>query len=264
MNRRVSFLWAWIVAVALVVPLARTGWTQAVQFDASRPATLTLAACSAVMEWRAVRGGVSLAPVHLPSNGWSLAVALDGLDGRSVDFSAEGVASPLHASGSADPVAYAFAVVRCQAPADLATLLDAPSPVRFAPTAWPDDPQLLDTSPLGGSADYAVNGVPTDVFTGADGFQLIEVAWDMPVLLEQIFVGNTPATPAWNRAWPGEIAELIVLPFVPDAEGRNALRFYAARKWGVPVTACGAGAVDTLLGLGVSPGTLFATLIKVR
>ncbi len=33
MNRRVSFRWAWIVAVALVVPFARTGWTQAVGAD---------------------------------------------------------------------------------------------------------------------------------------------------------------------------------------------------------------------------------------
>ena len=235
------------------------------QFDAAHAASLSLGASNTVAQWRSRAGDAILAPLHGPSNGWSHAAARDLETGRGrVDFAVPGVASPLQPANATGAVAYAFAVVRCAAPADFATLFDAPCSARFDATAWPGDPWTLSTVQLDAEAAYAVNGVATNAFAGSTGHQLIEVFWSVPVALDALYVGGAAATPAWSRAWPGELAELVFLAAHPDAAERDALWFYANRKWGVPVAASGAGVAETLRDLGVLPGPLFASIVTVR
>jgi hypothetical protein len=61
-----------------------------------------------------------------------------------------------------------------------------------------------------------------------------------------------------------ELAELIFLGSTPSSAEREALGYYAARKWGAPVDASGANARETLDGMGVSHGTLFTLILIIR
>jgi hypothetical protein len=251
-----------VFGIASATPTARS---ETFQFDAAHAASLTVGTSNVVSEWRARNGSAVLAPVQGASNGWCHAVARAlPANKRSVDLGAEGVASPFHAAGATGTVAYAFAVVRCEAPADFSTLLDAPCSARFQPVAWPDEPWVLSTSQLTNAAAYAVNGAATNVFAGTSGLQLVEVFWNAPVAMGGLYVGGAAASPAWNRTWDGELAELVFLAATPTAPERDALWSYAALKWGVPVAAAGSDVAETLRSLGVSPGSLYASIVLVR
>ena len=263
MHRRPSICSACLAGLLALASTAVRAKT--FQFDASHVPSVTLGASNTVSQWRSRVGNALLAPLHGPSNGWTRAVAQNLASGRGrIDFAVAGVASPLHAPDATGIVFYAFAVVRCEAAADLATLLDAPCSARFDPVAWPGDPWTLSTAQLDAEAAYAVNGVATNTFAGASGHQLVEVFWSAPVALDALYFGGAAASPAWNRAWSGELAELILLAAHPTAAERDALWFYANRKWGVPVAATGSGVADTLRSLGVLPGPLFASIVIVR
>jgi hypothetical protein len=206
-----------------------------------------------------------LAPVQGASNGWCHAVARAlPANRRSVDLGVEGVASPFQAAGATGTVSYAFAVVRCEAPADFSTLLDAPCSARFEPVAWLDEPWAFSKSQITNTAAYAVNGAATNVFAGTSGLQLVEVFWNAPVAMGGLNVGGAAASPAWNRTWNGELAEILFLAATPTAPERDALWSYAALKWGVPVAATGSDVAETLRSLGVSAGSLYASIVLVR
>jgi hypothetical protein len=253
-----------LLAVAAAAA-ALAGRAETFQFDAAHAASLTVGTSNVVTEWRARRGSAVLAPVQGASNGWCHAVARAlPANRRSVDLGVEGVASPFQAAGATATVSYAFVVVRCEAPADFSTLLDAPCSARFQPVAWPDEPWVLSTSQLTNTAAYAVNGAATNVFAGTSGFQLVEAFWPAPVAMGGLYVGGAAASPAWNRTWDGELADLVFLAATPTAGERDALWSYAALKWGVPVAATGTDVAETLRSLGVSPGSLYASIVLVK
>jgi len=195
MSRKRKLPFAYCVASLALAAMLSSVRAQTVQYDADHPASLTVGVSSSVSEWRARGGGSPLEPTQGESNGWSRAVALALPSGRrSVDFGVAGVASPFHAAGATGTVTYAFAVVRCEAPADLSTLFDTSCSVRFEPVVWPGEPWAFSTSQLASTAAYAVNGASTNVFAGASGFQLVEVFWSVPTAMERC--GASASCPA--------------------------------------------------------------------
>lgn len=238
---------------------------QTFQFDAAHGESLTLGPSGVVSEWRARAGAAALTPAQGSSNGWCHAVARTLSPGRrTLDLAVEGAASPFRAAGATGGVSYAFAVVRCEAPADPATLFDAPCSARLEPAPWPGDPWAFSAAQLAETAAYAVNGTATNAFAGSAGFQLVEVFWTAPAPLEALYVGGSPASPLWDRTWKGELAELVLLAAPPAPAERAALWSYAALKWGAPAPSGATGVRQTLDALGVSTGSLFASLVLVR
>ena len=249
----------------LIVVLVVTASGDALQFDAGRSATLSLEADNRVAEWCSVSGNAKLVPVQGTSNGWAHAVLKIGPDGkRSVDFGTVEPASPLHVTNADFAACYAFVIVRCEEPSDLATLIDAPCSTRVAPALWHDSRWKLSPLQIEETASYAVNGIETYAFTGAESFQLIEVFWDNPVLLSEMFIGGPPASPEWKRTWPGRLGELILLEDIPDREERLALYRYAALKWDIPLEAESPDAPFILRNLGVSSRNIFTSVIIIR
>jgi hypothetical protein len=235
----------------------------ALQFDALRADSVSLGASNVVESWTSVRGDAALSPLHGQSNGWERARLAVGAR-RGVDFATTNTVSPLAAADATNAVAAAFAVVRCDDPADLGTLFDTPVSARFMPRVWPDAPWLLSTAQLESVARYWVNGVETNHFEGDAGFQLIEIEWPEPIALRDIYVGGAAASPAWARGWPGELGEVVFLDAVPTEADRSAVQYYVARKWGVPVAGASDGAREVLQSLGISFGNLFASVLILR
>jgi len=257
--------WKRYCTAILILALTVMAVGDALQFDAGRSATLSLAADNRVAEWCSVTRDATLIPVQGASNGWEHAVLEIGSDGkRSIDFGTPESTSPLHATNTTFSACYAFAIVRCETPSDLATLIDAPCSTRFAPVLWHDSRWKLSPLQLESTASYAVNGIETNAFTGAESFQLIEVFWDDPVLLSEMFIGGPPASPEWKRTWPGTLGELILLEDIPDREERLALYRYAALKWGIPLEVESPDAPFILRNLGVSSGNIFTSVIIIR
>ena len=237
------------------------------QFDASRHATFTLSAGNTVQEWRSVRTGATLIPLHGASNGWDSAVVSHGAR-LAVSFIANGSAipSPLSFGENNDtPVSTVFAVVKCAAPARLSTLLDTPVDVRTTakPSLLPS--WAFPTEQLGNTVEYRINGAATSDFTPSSAYQLVEARFPSPLELSDIFIGGSIPSPLWKRNWRGEIAELLFFPMTPSPEQRNALHHYLSRKWGVPAPYSHSHASPALLAsLGISTGDIFNTAIIVR
>jgi len=254
-----------LACAAISITLAAPA--QVAQFDASRADRLTLSG-SAVLEWRSVKSGISLTPLHGPSNGWASASRLAPYGTKStVSFAGNGgtVPSPMtFGEGDDTPVSAVFAVVKCTAPAQFSTLMDAPVDVRLA--AQPAVPPSFKFSEeqLGHTATYHINGTESAGFAPSASYQLVEVTFGNPPELSEIFVGGSIPSPLWKRNWRGEIAELLFFPSPPTPEERNAARHYASVKWGVAVPYVhDFDIASRLRGLGIST-ELFSTRIIVR
>ena len=273
----------WISAFCILISaLTLPSFGQSIQFDASSPSTLTTNG-NAITAWAAVKGGVTLMPIHGASNGWSTAT-LHSVSGRStVSFTSQdgiSVPSPLafHGTETTQSVSAVFAIVRSQTPTPYMTLLDAPIDIRLEssmgyafPFAGEGVPEgrgsgfSFQTEQLGNTATYAVNGKNTSIFLPSEGWQAVEVTFQTPVALDSLFVGGSVPSPTWNRGWDGEIAEIIFLPSDPTPEQRNALRHYARVKWRVAVDCDASHTSDAIVReIGVNPGNAFTTFLFVR
>ena len=60
---------------------------------------------------------------------------------------------------------------------------------------------------------------------------LVEVAFSESAAESELFLGGHPATPAWNRPWPGRVYEAVFLESAPQGDSRDALRAYLSLKW---------------------------------
>ena len=241
-----------------------------VQFDALRRDTFILSG-DTVQEWRAVKSGAALTPLHGSSNGWETAVRLAPYGEKAAvsftDSNGNAVPSPMTFGEDDDtPVSTVFAVIKCTTPAQLSTLIDAPTvDIRLTakPTVLPSF--KFSEEQLGYTATYRVNGTATASLTPSSSYQLVEVLFSSPLELSDIFVGGSVAVPSWKRNWRGEIAELLFLPSPPSPQERNAVHHYVSRKWGVAVPYTPNYASPALLSaLGVSTGDIFSTVIIVR
>ena len=213
------------------------------------------------LPWPSADGSASLVPANVPTNGW----ANPALVGGCVSFVAttNGVPTPLwFGEGATGTVAYAVLVVDCtEAPAAWSTLLDAPSPLRAEPAAYAWQ-----------SRDFSTNGVMVAVDTATGGMisedaakHLIEVMFPEPVALSELSLGGHPATPAWNRSWPGRLYEVVFLDAMPQGNLVDALRSYLSQKWGLGFDATPPrDARESLRQFGVKSDPLFSSVIIAR
>ena len=210
--------------------------------------------------WPSVDGSLSLTAVHAATNGWVLPEKY----GRAVFFG-NSVASPLGFPDSAtNTTAYVLAVVENVTPSDLATLIDAPCSIRFLPNPFNDD-WFLSESQLTNAVNLFIDGIDTNSFSSAASPQLIEVSFDTPCSLNELYIGGTPATPAWNQNWSGGISELILLTEPPTDRQRNALCRYLSLKYGLNLkTAPDVSIASVLTTLGINAGGTFNSVLLVR
>ena len=216
------------------------------------------------MPWPSADGLSALVMANTPTNGWTMMTRLGG--GVCFVASTSGVPTPIWTSdGATGSVAYAALVVDCTGePSSWATLLDAPFPVRLGPRAYPWQGLDFATNGVSVNVDIASDsGPPTMPMDGAR--HLVEVAFPETFAMSEVFVGGHPATPAWNRPWPGRIYEAVLLEAVPQGECAAALRAYLSLKWGLGLEVPSPlNARQTLLAIGVKSDPLFASMLIAR
>jgi hypothetical protein len=282
----------WVAVMAGVSGFAIAGTVA--QYDAARAGRLTLGEGNRVEEWRPVRGAPAMAPLHGESNGWGRAtwraVTIDRggvpspfppytpdpppLRFHAVSFNGDGpsgggVPSPMaFGEGSDMPAAVIYAVVRSEDPAGYATLIDAPVDARLERRPA-GTPYLWQTEQQGNAAGYSVNGAEGAGFSPSSAFQLVAVRFgaetDEHPSLHGLFLGGAVPSPRWGRNWRGEVGEVLVFPSEPTPEEENAVRHYAAVKWGVSVPHAASSDTPRILrALGISDSSLFGTGIIVR
>ncbi len=228
------------------------------QFDAevSRNVSRTGDAVSA---WVSTRGGVVAAPCHTNGGGW----ASPQYSGGMVDFSATGgVASPLSfAQTETGLVARAFIVAEGAA-SPLATLLDAPCPLRLLP-ADGGVPAHFATSSVLSTATLSID------FTQSTGFSpgphVYEIELASPCPLRDLYLGGCPATPAWNRNWDGTVREAILVSPSASAADAAVIRAYLSKRWGTGRYRSGvADERATLHSLGIRTGSVYGSALILR
>ena len=213
------------------------------------------------LPWPSADGSASLVVANTPTNGWTNPSLAD--KGVSFVATATDIPTPLWFGDEATgTVAYVALVVDCTtAPTAWSTLLDTSSPLRLNPPAFAWQ-----------SPDFSTNGVAIAVDTAADGVipadgekHLVEVWFSESVALSDLFLGGHPATPAWNRSWPGRVYEAVLLKSVPHGESAAALRAYLSLKWELGLDAPVPQNPRTILRqLGVKPDPLFSSIILAR
>jgi hypothetical protein len=238
---------------------------------ASLTLALSLASCAAfavqfrvenyALPWPSADGTTMLVAANAPTNGWT-SPTLAGI-GVSFAATANDIPTPLwfgeEATGT---VAYAALVVDCTAASTAwSTLLDSSSPLRLNPPAFAWQSPVFSTNGVAVAVDTATDGV-----IPADGEKhLVEVWFSESVALSDLFLGGHPATPAWNRSWPGRIYEAVLLESRPQGENAAALRAYLSLKWrlglDVPVPQ---NSRTVLRRLGVKSDPLFSSILIMR
>lgn len=239
------------IAASTAAILLASGTAMAAQFRAEDFA----------LPWMSADGTTALVAANAATNGWTNPALAGG--GVSFAATANGIPTPLwFGEGATGTVAYAALVVDCtNTPAAWSTLLDAPSPLRAKPTAYAWQ-----------SPDFSTNGVAIAVDTAAgeamplDGERhLVEVAFSESAAESELFLGGHPATPAWNRPWPGRVYEAVFLESEPQGCSRDALRAYLSLKWDLALdVTTPQNARDALRQLGVRSDPLFSSILIMR
>ena len=213
------------------------------------------------LPWSSADGSAALVVANTPTNGWTNPT----LGSNGVSFVATGndIPTPLwfgeEATGT---VAYAALVVDCAtAPTAWSTLLDSSSPLRLNPPAFPWQGPDFSTNGIAVAVDTVTNGV-----IPSDGEKhLVEVWFSESVALSDLFLGGHPATPAWNRSWPGRVYEVVLQESAPQGEGADALKAYLSLKWGLGLdTPVPQNPRTILRQLGVKSDPLFSSIILAR
>jgi hypothetical protein len=143
--------------------------------------------------------------------------------------------SPLQFPASATTlVSRAFLVANGTNATSLATLLDAPVPVRLSPKFFAGDTWYFEPSNVMGTASVTIDAAESDAWPLVDGLHLVEIAFGTPCSVSELYLGGNPATPDWNRSWEGGIAEFILLDGSITTEKLPVLRAYLGLKWSLP------------------------------
>ena len=213
--------------------------------------------------WRAALGTDALVPVHAATNGWTAPF----LDGGGVSFLAtNGIASPLaFAPAATGAVSRVLLVADCAEARPWATLLDAPVGAALAPTPFSWDEPRFATSNCLGAVAVSVDGVAGAAMPTNETPHLVEIAFPEPVATSELYLGGHPATPAWNRAWPGRVFEArFCFAVLPDTD-LALLRAHLALEWDLPFpSAMPSGAAARLRALGVRPGPRLTSVLLLR
>ncbi len=242
MQRTASLTWAFLLASCTAF---------AVQFRAENYA----------IPWLSADGKALLIAANVPTNGWTAPALVRG--GVSFAATADGVPTPLWFGDEATgTVAVAVLVADCtDTPSSWSTLLDAPSPLRTEQRIYLWQRLAFATD----GVSVAVDSASSDEFPIDGEKHLVEVAFSTPVAWSELFLGGHPATPAWNRSWPGRVYEIVLLEDAPTGESRDALRAYLSVKWGLGLGIPSARNARAILRrLGVKSDPLYLSVIFAR
>jgi len=217
-------------------------------------------------QWRAARDGETLSALHGASNGWSAVEIRQVGKHRTVGFP-EGASPFMFPTNAVNPVAVVYAVVRNSGTLEgMETLLEAPYNVcaRIVPPLFASERWKWQEELLGYRATYRVNGMDTARFEPSPAFQLVEIRFETPPLMRDLYIGNAAVSPLWQRHWGGEIGELLFFTRELAGQEQHALYNYLRLKWGIPLVYDTVNAVAILNELGVRRGAVFGSLIIVR
>ena len=214
--------------------------------------------------WPSTSGRFSLSAVHPAADGWAAA----SLDGEGVSFRPAGaLASPLEFGPSATgAVSRVLVVASCTDPVSLATLVDAPAGASLAPRMFDWDAAFFAGGTSLGSAGISVDGVSGAPLSAGRTPHLVEIAFPQPVPARGLFLGGSPATPVWNRSWPGFVHEALFCFGDMPARDLAALRSYLSLRWtpGARFGETPPGIAFLLRSLGVDSGALYAATLILR
>lgn len=230
------------------------------QFDASRDGCVA-ATGGVVTAWHSANGNATAVLCHEPVNGWS--APSPAQDAISFD-SPDGSVSPLSFDETMTAaVARVFAVADCTRFSDNATLIDAPCPIRLAPSPFAETPASLVTSNALGSLSISVDASATNIL--ASGLHLVEAEFPAQIMLCDLSIGGSPATPAWQRGWCGSVREIILTDGAESENECAAIRSYLAKKWGLAPCPSGVENENAILrALGIRTGMVYGSLLIMR
>lgn len=231
----------------------------ALQFDASVSRSV-LRTDGCVVAWVSTRGGIIASPCHTSGGGW----AAPQYDSRKVvGFSAAtGTASPISFPlTETGLVARAFIVADGSAAAFCATLLDAPCPLRLMRTE--DGALHFATSSVLSTAELSIDFAQSTEYT--PGPHLYEMELAEPCQLCDLYIGGSPATPAWNRNWNGTVREAILVSPSASAADAAAIRAYLSKRWDIGRYKSGVtDELATLRALGIKTGGVYGSMLIMR
>lgn len=235
----------------------------AIQFRADRSQTVAADAID-VMSWTSVDGAHALTPVHTNDIGW----CAPSFSAGCVHFGICGTngISPLQFSENATSlVSRAFIVADGTNSMPLATLLDAPAPLRLSPAYFPDYSWRFESSNTLGAASVYIDDTENDTWPPDGCLHLLEIAFDTPCPLSELHLGGHPATPDWNRQWEGCVAEFILLDDSVSSTGLSAIRSYLGLKWALQFDFETTGNARSILArLGVQSDPLYSSVLVFR
>ncbi len=233
---------------------------EALQFDATASRGVSQTG-GVVTVWASTRGGVVASPCHEAGNGWG--VPRYGA-GAGIDFAAaSGVASPLSFDlTETELVSRAFIVADCTVPAAYGTMLDAPCPLRLAPSDG-DGAGLFATSSVLSTIALSIDFAASTAFSR--GTHLYEIELSEPCPLNELHIGGSPATPKWNRSWRGSVLEVVFTSPSATAEDADAIRSYLSKRWGIGRYRSGAAEeLAVLKHLGIRTGNVYGSMMFLR
>lgn len=175
-------------------------------------------------------------------------------------------------------VAYAMAVVSCDAEVDTATgnirnvqdfngatLINAPGAVRFTANKYATNVLAFAQAQLAGEVRVSVSPEETELFVPMQELQLVEAEFVTSCTTDKIYVGGSPASLKWDCQWKGGVAEILFFADMPSQKERDCVAFYLRKKWRLDVAAPNhADLVPVLRALGVHTGGMFEQTIFVR
>lgn len=248
------------LAISVSPCCARADGPAVVQFRAERFETNGV--------WHAERNRATLSPTCNSSHDWVLPAS--DQEFGVLFASSNGVAAPLGFPHDSTNTVFHVMVVagRTAAATPCATLIDGRISLRFQPCLFPwEEPTLRAESRDGQECfvfdgrTFSTRGTPFP----ASGTHLLEIAFPTGHPANELFVGGSPASPEWNRAWPGFVRE-IVFAMRPLLEPETAsLRSYFALRHGLSFVAPPPGEAGQILNnLGIRSDSVFSTLFLVR
>ena len=232
----------------------------ALQFDATASRNVSRTDGD-VTAWVSTRQGVIANPCHASEGGWtSPQYDRDG----SIDFfSATGVASPLSFPQSESGlVSRVFIVADGFDAATYRTLLDAPCPLRLM-SADGDGAGHFATSSVLSSIDLSIDYAQATVYS--PGLHLYEIVLTDPCPLNDLYLGGSPATPAWKRSWNGSVREVIFAAPSMSATEASVIRSYLSKRWETGRYRSGeSDELSTLRALGIRTGGVYGSMLIMR
>ena len=248
-----------LFALSVIVCGSASAFT-ALQFDATASRSVSRTD-GAVTAWVSTRQGVIANPCHTARNGWTLPQY--DRDGFIDFFSATGAASPLSFPQSESGlVSRVFIVADGFDTATYRTLIDAPCPLRLI-SADGDAAGHFATSSVLSSISISIDYAQATAYSS--GLHLYEIALADPCPLNDLYLGGSPATPAWNRSWNGSVREVIFAAPSMSATEASVIRSYLSKRWETGRYRSGeSDELSTLRALGIRTGGVYGSMLIMR